>query len=91
MVKFLGSTFKKKKEVLNVFRTFLVVCVYLFCTSSICVHRFLVCLCVSRVYPEWRSFPLGCLRHQLAFLLQEMDAADYYQKIHKFFMGKLKL
>lgn len=50
-----------------------------------------VCLCVRLLYPEEVN-PSGLFnRHQLPILLQEMDAADYYQRIHKFFMGKLKL
>lgn len=36
--------------------------------------------------------PFGLFnRHQSSLLLQEMDAVDYYLRIHKFFMGKLKL
>lgn len=53
--------------------------------TSLCV-----CVCVCLLSVE--ASPSGLFnRHQLSFLLQEMDAADYYQKVHKFFMGKLKL
>lgn len=49
-----------------------------------------LCVCVCLLSVE--ASPSGLFNiHQLSFLLQEMDAADYYQKVHKFFMGKLKL
>lgn len=46
-------------------------------------------LCIRPI--ELEVSPFGLLnRHQLSFVLQEIDAADCYPRIHKFFMGKLK-
>lgn len=53
---------------------------------SVCVSL----LCTNLIGVEVSPFGLFN-RHQLSFVLQEMDAADYYPRIHKFFMGKLKL
>ena len=51
------------------------------CVSLLCTHQMGVEVSPSGLFN----------RHQLSFLLQEMNAADYYPRIHKFFMGKLKL
>lgn len=44
------------------------------------------------VFPEnCRLVPLEYLTHiSCPFVLQEMDAVDYYPRIHKSFMGELK-
>lgn len=56
-------------------------CLFLYVCPLLCTHAIGV-----------EVIPFGLFnRHQLSFVLQEMDAADYYPRIHKFFMCKLKL
>lgn len=70
---------------------FLCVCAHIQTVSA----EMSVSVCVSlrcTHHMEVEVSPSGLFnRHQLSFLLQEMDAADYYPRIYKFFMGKLKL
>lgn len=84
-------------------RECLCLCLWNICTlyACVCVHILNVqCLmpvsvCVSLLcaHPTGVEVsPFGLFsRHQLSFVLQEMDAADYYPRLHKFFMGNLKL
>lgn len=72
------------------------ICVYVCAhwTYSICIPA-CVCMCAPLLCTHAigvEVIPFGLFnRHQLSFVLQEMDAADYYPRIHKFFMCKLKL
>lgn len=54
-----------------------------------------VCVCVSLCCSHLTGVevsPSGLFnRHQLSFVLQEMDAADYYPRIHKYFMGEAEV
>lgn len=75
--------------------TYLYLCVRV-CTLNIQYLHTCLCLyvcpllCTHAIGVE--VIPFGLFnRHQLSFVLQEMDAADYYPRIHKFFMCKLKL